>query len=114
MQGEYMSKNTVEVTSTSFNTEVIESDIPVLVDFWASWCGPCNALAPIIESIAEKFKGKIKVAKLNIDENNDTATLYNIRGIPSILLFKNGKVVGTNVGLITESQLSAFIESNIQ
>lgn len=108
-----MSDNIVHVTDNSFEDEVIQSELPVLVDFWAEWCGPCKMIAPILEEMAEEYKGKLRVAKLNIDENPATPPKYGIRGIPTLMLFKNGNVEATKVGAVSKSQLSAFLDSNI-
>lgn len=108
-----MNENIKIVNDSCFATDVLQSDIPVLVDFWAEWCGPCRALAPIIEAIANEFVGVIKVAKLNVDENNKTSTEYDIRGIPALILFKNGKISATKVGASTKSQLIDFINANL-
>lgn len=103
----------VNVTDSSFDTEVLQSDCPVLVDYWAEWCGPCKMIAPILDEIAGEYDGKIKIAKLNIDDNGETPPKYGIRGIPTLMLFKNGNVEATKVGALSKSQLTAFIDSNI-
>jgi thioredoxin 1 len=108
-----MSDNIKNVSDDSFDEDVINSDEPVLVDFWAQWCGPCKNIAPVLEEIAQEHSGKLKVAKLNIDDNPATAPKYGIRGIPTLLLFKSGEVVATKVGALSKSQLNAFIQSNI-
>ena len=108
-----MSENITIVTDSSFAAEVLQANIPVLVDFWAEWCGPCKSLAPTIDTIAKEFAGKIKIAKLNVDENHKTYTDYNIRGIPTLVLFKNGKIVATKVGVVTKAQLADFINTNL-
>ena len=94
-------------------SEIIKSDIPTLVDFSAEWCGPCKMIAPILDDVAKEYNGKLKVAKLNIDENQETPAKYGIRGIPTLLLFKNGQVEAQKVGALTKGQLTAFIDSNI-
>ncbi len=108
-----MSQGIVHITDHSFEDEVLRSDDPVLVDYWAEWCGPCKIIAPVLEEIATEYEGKLKVAKLNIDENPDTPPKYGIRGIPTLMLFKNGNVEATKVGAVSKSQLSAFIDGNI-
>lgn len=108
-----MSDNVIIITENSFAAEVLQSNLPVLVDFWAPWCGPCRKMAPVVEEMTTEFAGKIKVAKVNVDENQELSAKYNIRGIPSLLLFKDGKVVDTNVGMVTKSQLVDFINKNL-
>jgi len=105
--------NIVHVADGSFDDEVLKSDIPVLVDYWADWCGPCKMIAPILEQIADDYTGKLKIAKLNIDENPNTPPKYGIRGIPTLMLFKDGNVEATKVGALSKSQLTAFLDSNI-
>ena len=108
-----MSDNVIIATETSFAAEVLQANLPVLVDFWAPWCGPCRKMAPVVEEMVAEFAGKIKVAKVNVDENQALATTYNIRGIPSLLLFKDGKVVDTSVGMLAKNQLIDFIKKNL-
>jgi thioredoxin 1 len=108
-----MSQGIVHVTDESFENEVLKSNDPVLVEYWAEWCGPCKMIAPVLEEIATEYAGKLKVAKLNIDENPDTPPKYGIRGIPTLMLFKDGNVEATKVGAVSKSQLSAFIDGNI-
>lgn len=108
-----MSDKIVYLTDESFQNEVIDSSEPVLVDYWAEWCGPCKMIAPILTEIAGEYQGKIKVAKLNIDENPQTPPKYGIRGIPTLMLFKNGNVEATKVGAVSKSQLTAFIDTNL-
>jgi thioredoxin len=108
-----MSDKILHVTDESFESEVLKSDVPVLVDYWAEWCGPCKAIAPILGEIAEEYAGKLKIAKLNIDENPSTPPRYGIRGIPTLMLFKDGNVEATKVGSLSKSQLATFIDSNV-
>jgi thioredoxin 1 len=108
-----MSQGIVHVTDESFESEVLKSDNPVLVDYWAEWCSPCKLIAPVLEEIASEYGGRLKVAKLNIDENPDTPPKYGIRGIPTLMLFKNGHVEATKVGALSKSQLSAFLDGNL-
>ncbi|MEK7260453.1 MAG: thioredoxin TrxA, partial [Pseudomonadota bacterium] len=104
-----MSQGIVHVTDDNFEQEVLKSAGPVLVDYWAEWCGPCKMIAPVLEEISKEYTGKLKIAKLNIDENPATPPKYGIRGIPTLMLFKNGHVEATKVGAVSKSQLSAFI-----
>jgi thioredoxin 1 len=104
---------THQITDQSFKEEVAESNQPVLVDFWAEWCGPCRQLSPVIDSISEEMSGKLKVTKINIDDNPETPQKFGVRGIPTLMLFKNGKVVGTKVGAIPKSTLVEWIDSII-
>lgn len=108
-----MSSKIVNVTDSTFEQEVLSADSPVLVDYWAEWCGPCKMIAPILEEIATEYAGRLKVAKLNIDDNAETPPRYGIRGIPTLMLFKNGNVEATKVGALSKSQLTAFLDSNI-
>lgn len=108
-----MSDKIVYLTDDSFEAEVLQSEHPVLVDYWADWCGPCKMIAPVLEEIATEYEGRIKVAKLNIDENLGTPPKYGIRGIPTLMLFKDGNVEATKVGALSKSQLTAFIDSNL-
>ena len=101
------------VTDASFESDVLGSDLPVLVDYWAEWCGPCKVIAPVLEEIAAEYDGKMKVCKLDIDANGETPPKYGIRGIPTLMLFKNGNVEATKVGALSKSQLTAFLDSNI-
>lgn len=108
-----MSDHIVYVTDASFEADVLKSGEPVLVDYWAEWCGPCKMIAPILDELATEYTGKVKIAKLNIDENPQTPPRYGIRGIPTLMLFKNGAVEATKVGAVSKSQLTAFIDSNL-
>ncbi len=108
-----MSDKIVHVTDETFEQEVLKSQDPVLVDYWAEWCGPCKMIAPVLEEVAEEYAGKLKIAKLNIDDNAETPPKYGIRGIPTLMLFKGGDVEATKVGAVSKSQLSAFIDSNM-
>ncbi len=108
-----MSEQIVHVTDDNFEAEVLKSDLPVLVDYWAEWCGPCKMIAPVLDEISGEYTGKIRVAKLNIDENPNTPPRYGIRGIPTLMLFKDGEVEATKVGAVSKSQLIAFIDSNL-
>ncbi|MDZ7661596.1 thioredoxin TrxA [Thiohalophilus sp.] len=108
-----MSDKIVYVTDATFEDEVLKAEEPVLVDYWADWCGPCKMIAPILDEIADEYAGKIKVAKLNIDENPGTPPKFGIRGIPTLMLFKGGNVEATKVGAVSKSQLTAFIDSNL-
>ncbi len=108
-----MSDDIIYVTDATFESEVLNASDPVLVDYWAEWCGPCKMIAPILDEIANEYTGKIKIAKLNIDDNPNTPPKYGIRGIPTLMLFKDGNVEATKVGALSKSQLTAFIDSNI-
>jgi thioredoxin 1 len=108
-----VSDSLVHVTDDDFETEVIGHSKPVLVDFWAEWCGPCKMIAPILGEIAEEYGDRLRVAKLNIDENPNTPPRFGIRGIPTLMLFKDGNVEATKVGAVSKSQLTAFIDSSL-
>ena len=108
-----MSEHIHHVTDATFKGEVLESSVPVLVDYWAEWCGPCKMIAPILDEVAREYTGKLKIAKLNIDDNQKTPGEYGIRGIPTLMLFKGGNVEATKVGALSKSQLTAFIDSNL-
>ncbi len=108
-----MSDNIIAVTDENFEDEVLNSDRPVLVDYWAEWCGPCKMIAPVLKEIAEEYGDKIKIGKLNIDENQNTPPKYGIRGIPTLMIFKDGNVEAQKVGAVSKSQLAAFIDSTI-
>lgn len=108
-----MSDSIKHVSDASFNDDVLNANLPVLVDYWAAWCGPCKAIAPLLDEAAEIFKGRVIIAKVNVDENPDTAAKYGIRGIPTLMLFKNGQAVQTKVGALNRSQLTAFLDESL-
>ncbi|MDP3745272.1 MAG: thioredoxin TrxA [Methylotenera sp.] len=108
-----MSEHITHLSDASFEQEVLQSQLPVLVDYWAEWCGPCKMIAPILDEISKEYAGRLKIGKLNIDDNQQTPPKYGIRGIPTLMLFKNGNVEATKVGALSKSQLTAFIDSNI-
>tara|TARA_B100000989_G_scaffold289755_1_gene262034 strand:+ start:827 stop:1153 length:327 start_codon:yes stop_codon:yes gene_type:complete len=108
-----MAENILHTSDEGFDTDVLQSDKPVLVDYWAEWCGPCKMIAPILEEVATEYGEKIKVCKMNIDENQETPPRYGIRGIPTLILFKNGEVEATKVGALSKTQLQSFLNDNI-
>ncbi len=108
-----MSEHIHYVTDATFEAEVLQAQQPVLVDYWAEWCGPCKMIAPILDEIAAEYAGKLKVAKVNIDENQATPAKFGIRGIPTLMIFKDGNVEATKVGALSKSQLAAFIDSTL-
>ena len=108
-----MSSKIKHVTDSTFKSEVLESGTPVLVDYWAEWCGPCKMIAPALDDSAESYAGRLNIAKINIDQNQAVPSRYHVRGIPTLMLFKNGEVVATQVGAVSKSQLAAFIDANL-
>lgn len=108
-----MSNKITAITDDTFEEEVLKADRPVLVDYWAEWCGPCKMMAPVLDDVCEDYDGKLRIAKLNIDENPNTPPKFGIRGIPTLMLFKGGKVEATKVGAISKSQLTAFLDEHL-
>ncbi|CAH0991868.1 Thioredoxin 1 [Sinobacterium norvegicum] len=108
-----MSDNVVHATDASFEAEVLNADVPVLVDFWAEWCGPCKMIAPVLDDLAEEYAGKIKVVKVDVDANNETPTKFGVRGIPTLIIFKGGNADATKVGALSKTQLREFIEGSL-
>ncbi|MCZ6499123.1 MAG: thioredoxin TrxA [Gammaproteobacteria bacterium] len=108
-----MSEQVIHTSDENFDADVIDSEVPVLLDFWAEWCAPCKMIAPMLIEIAEEYKGRLRIAKLNIDENPSIPPKFGIRGIPTLILFKNGTVEGQKVGALSKSQLTAFLDTNL-
>lgn len=108
-----MSENIIEITDQNFESSVLKSGKPVLVDFWAPWCGPCRAIAPVLVEAAGQYGDKLQIAKINVDENNEVPAQFGIRSIPTLLLFKAGQVVGTHIGSLTKAQLVAFVDAHL-
>jgi thioredoxin 1 len=113
LEAHLVNEKIVYTTDATFDNEVLRSGVPVLLDFWADWCGPCKMIAPILDEIADEYNGRLKVAKLNIDESPNTPPKYGIRGIPTLMLFKGGNVEATKVGALSKSQLKAFLDGNL-
>ena len=108
-----MSQQIVHVSDSSFEQDVLKSNVPVLLDFWAEWCGPCKMIAPILDQIAAEYAGKVLVAKMNVDENPKTPMKFNVRGIPTLILFKNGKAEGQKIGAVRKADVAAFLDSKL-
>ncbi len=108
-----MSDTIVHVTDANFEDEVLKSDVPVLVDYWAEWCGPCKMIAPVLEEIAKDYDGKVKICKMDVDANQDTPQKFGIRGIPTLMMFKGGNAEATKVGALSKNQLSEFINASV-
>lgn len=108
-----MSEHIVYATDDNFDTLVLKAKTPVLVDYWAEWCGPCKMIAPVLEDVSQEYQGRLTIAKLNVDENAATPPKYGIRGIPTLMLFKNGSVAATKVGALSKAQLTAFLDANL-
>ncbi|MFZ5757995.1 MAG: thioredoxin TrxA [Pseudomonadota bacterium] len=108
-----MGEHIVNVSEASFEQDVLKSDTPVLVDFWAEWCGPCKMIAPVLDEVSREYNGRVKVCKVNVDDHGALAAKYGVRGIPTLLLLKNGNVEATKVGALSKSQLTAFLDGNI-
>ena len=108
-----MSEHISHVTDANFDDDVLKAEVPVLVDYWAEWCGPCKMIAPILEEVAEQYAGRVKICKMDVDSNKETPAKYGIRGIPTLMLFKNGNNEATKVGALSKSQLAEFIDAAI-
>jgi thioredoxin 1 len=101
------------VTDETFEPEVLKAEVPVLVEYWAEWCGPCKSIAPILDEVAKEYDGRLKIAKINVDDNQSVPAKFGIRGIPTLMLFKNGNLEATRIGALSKSQMTAFLDSNI-
>ncbi len=101
------------ISDTSFEADVLQSDLPVLVDYWAEWCGPCRMIAPVLDELAESYKGKLKIAKMNVDENQSVPAQFGIRSIPTLMIFKGGKLVKTQVGAMSKAQMNALVAEHV-
>jgi len=108
-----MSDNIVNISDSSFEADVLKSDLPVLVDFWAEWCGPCRMIAPLLDELANDYAGKVKVCKMNVDENTETPAKFGVRGIPTLLLIVGGEVKAQQVGAVSKNQLREFVDANV-
>ena len=108
-----MSEHIHYVTDDTFDPEVLQSSTPVLVDYWAEWCGPCKMIAPVLDEVASAYQGKLQIAKMNVDENRDIPAKFGIRGIPTLILFKGGEVAATKVGALSKAQLTAFLDGHL-
>jgi thioredoxin 1 len=108
-----VSQQIVHVSDSSFEQDVLKSNVPVLLDFWAEWCGPCKMIAPILDQIAAEYAGKVLVAKMNVDENPRTPMKFSVRGIPTLILFKNGQLQGQKIGAVRKADVAAFLDSNL-
>lgn len=108
-----MSDDVVHISDESFDTDVLQASGPVLVDYWATWCGPCKMIAPVLDELAKEYGDQVKICKMDVDANKETPAKFNIRGIPTLMLFKNGNAEGTKVGALTKAQLKEFIDSNL-